>query len=894
MLVWARRRVWMTAAGAAVVALLLGAGAIAWGSLFGSSGEIGPNFHMTANGRLLSPAGRMTTVGDFPTGGTLTPDGRFYWVVDSGHGQDAAEIMEVGSGKVVQKLALPGAYGGIAFSPDGTHAYISGEPRGSTPPLGATKGDDGDVIHIFQVDRATGQATESDPITLPKLPPGNSQSASTNRDWPEGLAVSPDGATLVVALNQADAAAIIDLGTNAIKTVKVGQFPSWVAIDPQGAFAYMTNEYDGTVSKIDLKAGTVAKTIGVGGPGPNPDGRTDPNVNAHPESLTIDRSGAHVYVPVAHRDQIATIDTADDSVSYISVKRGDRLGAEPVAVALSSDGQRLYAANENEDDIAVVDLRQRRMIGRVPTASFPTAVAVTASRQLVWVAGKGFGSGPNPAYANGKPLGSYVLDMLYGRVGVLPEPQGANLASFTQVAERQMVPANAEVAPADTPLRPDGPIKHVFYIIKENRTYDQIFGSLGAHGDGDPSLELFDDNGVSGPAGGVTPNAHALTRQFPLLTHMYADSDVSQDGHQITDAAFASDMVERNQHANYSGRGRQISNDNAPVAAPPRYYIFDQAARQGISFRNYGEYGAKTVIDDGRPTFAQSFANYDHAYPAGWGCSKTPISPANCWTDSGTIGTGAEQTDPHSRLDYFENQLKAQIETSSVPALNVLIMPNDHTQGTTPGLPTPKAEVADNDLAIGQFVEVLSHSSIWKSSAVFIVEDDTQDGADHIDSHRMPAYAISPYVKHGAVIRTRYDHASVLRSMELILGLKPLGLNDAVATPMYDVFTSHPDLSTYTAIKPEYSLTTPNPATAAAARLSAAMPWSAPDAVPQSIADRILWQSVYGARSTPPRPGPNASEDEEARARIALSTYRAHGNVGKALARTGTVLEAQP
>jgi len=883
----------IAAAGSAAILLLGSAAAVAGPSLFNpheSDGHVGPQESMTGNGRLLQPAGDMTTVGDFPTGGALTPDGRFYWVIDSGHGQDAVEILDVASGDVVQKLPLPGAFGGVAISRDGRKAYVSGEPRGNTQPLGPTKADSGDAIHVFDIDPSTGRATEGDPITLPHLAPGNDQSASTTRDWPQGLAVSPDGRTLVVALNQVDAAAIVDLTTDEVRTVDVGQFPGWVAIDPAGAFAYVTNEYDGTVSKIDIDAASVVDTIGVGGPGANPDGRKDPNVNAHPESLVIDPAGKTVYVPVANRDQIATIDTKTGKVGYISVKRGNTLGAEPVAVALSPDGSRLYAADENEDDVAVIDLARRSMIGRIPTAAFPTAVAVTPNKRVIWVAGKGLGSGPNPDYPTGQ-LGTYVLDMLYGRVGRLPEPTGRTLERYTRTALTQMVPDNHETAPRTTVLRPNGPIKHVFYVIKENRTYDQIFGSLGAKGDGDPSLELFDDNGVDGPTGGITPNAHALARQFGLLTHLYADSDVSQDGHQITDSAIGTDFVQRGMHANYSGRGRAISNDNSPVAAPPRYYIFDQAARQGVSFRNYGEYGAKTVVDDGRPTFAASHGNYDSNYPAGWGCTP-PLGSANCWTDSGTIGT--DKTSATSRLDYFENTFQQQLKTNSVPALNVFIMPNDHTQGTTPGVTTPSAQVADNDLGVGQLAEVISHSKIWKSSAIFVVEDDSQDGADHVDSHRMPALVISPYTKHHAVIGTRYDQASVLRSIELILGLKPLGLNDAVATPMYDAFTSKPDLSTYTAIQPEYAIDTVNPATAADAKLSQALPWSTPDAVPQAISDRILWESVYGAKSHPPLPGPNASEDEEARADVAMRAYEKGQNVAAALAAMGTYVDDQP
>jgi hypothetical protein len=475
--------------------------------------------------------------------------------------------------------------------------------------------------------------------------------------------------------------------------------------------------------------------------------------------------------------------------------------------------------------------------------------------------------------------------MLFGRVGVLPVPDRHTLAAYTAMADRQVLPANHTTAPRDTPLRPNGPIKHVFYFVRENRTYDQIFGT-DKRGNGDPNLELVDDNDVSGPTGGVTPNAHALARMFPLLDYFYADTDTSQTGHKVASGALSPDFVERAQHAQYSGRGRGISDDGAPVASPPRDFLFDQALRQGVSFRNYGEYAAGTSVDDGRPTYAASLAHKDAAWPGMFGCNRLPVNAANCDTDHGTIGT--TQPASNSRFDTFQSEFGDQLKTNSVPAFNYFILPNDHTNGTTPGKPTPRALIADNDYGLGQFVDLISHSPIWKSSAIFVTEDDSQDGGDHVDAHRMPAFVISPYTKHGAVVNTRYDQESLIRSMELILGLKPLSLSDDLATPMYDAFTTTPDYTSYTAIKPDYPLDAVNGPNAADAKLSQAMPFDQPDAVPQEVMDRILWHSVHGESSTPPAPGPNASQAEAQRAAAAMTAYQLGANPRSVLAGTDT------
>jgi hypothetical protein len=508
-------------------------------------------------------------------------------------------------------------------------------------------------------------------------------------------------------------------------------------------------------------------------------------------------------------------------------------------------------------------------------------VAVTPdSKKLIWLSAKGFGTGPNFGYKQfgfqQSPYGTYTPIALTGRLGVLGAPNDAQLGTLSRRASAELHPGPAVAAPPGTPvLGPDGgastKIKYVFYIVRENRVYDQVFGT-DPRGNGDPHLELFDDNNVPGPTGGVTPNAHRLAHVFPLLDNFYADSEVSVDGHIITSGSYAIDRVQRSLHANYGNRGRSGDFSSA-INYPPRDFIFDQAARQGVSFRNYGEGQAGTAENDGRDTYS---AVKD-------GTSSTYQTIAS---DAGS-GVGATMAASHS--DEFAAEFQQQVLTGSVPHLNYLTLPLDHTLGTQPGIPTPKALVANNDLGLGQIVSTISHSSIWPQSVIFVVEDDAQDGADHVDSHRMPALVISPWAKKGAVIHTRYDQYSVLRTIELILGLKPLALTDAMATPMFDVFGDTPDAAgtVYDSIMPQQSLAELNTPSSADAAMSAALPFDRIDAVPEEIMDRILWHSVYGESSTPPAPGPNASPAEHTRAAVAMRLLLTGGDVRGWLLRHG-------
>lgn len=881
-----------------------------------SIGRVGPATGLTANGRRLAAAGRMTTVGDFPSGGALSPNGRWYWAVDSGHGRNDVTIVATDSGRVVQVLPLPGAYGGVAFAPDGRTAFVSGEPTGNSHPAGPVEGAGGDVIHRFTVDPIHGGARETSPISLPATSGGTAQAeagnplsfilqppgpgASSGLGWPIGLAVSPDGRTLVAALNQADQAALIDTGTGAIRLVKVGRYPFGAAID--GSVAYVSNELDGTISVIDLSSAKVTGTITVG------------PTNSHPEGLAADPGTHRLYAAVTNLDEVAVVDTATGSVHHVSVgRRGSSPstrtpGTAPVALAVSPDHRTLYVADAGEDAVAVIAVggpHPEGLVGRIPTAAYTTGVAVTPDgKHLVWLAAKGLGAGPNPGYgrhfaaSETAPYGEYVPDMLLGRVGVLGTPSAGTLRSLTRAANTAVHPADLSAAPPGTPVNdpaggPSRQISHVFYIVKENRTYDQIFGT-NPRGDGAPNLELFDDNGAPGPAGGVTPNAHRLADRFGLLDHFYADSEVSVDGHLITSSGYATDFVQRSLHANYADRGRVLNAGQDPVTFPPNGFIFDQAVRQGVTFHNDGELSAGVTpqANDGRPTFASVAANTSYSYPPFFGCDNAGLIPvtasdhaAACDSDSGTLGPAGYAGVAHSRFDWFQQQFQTQLATGSVPTLTYLTLPNDHTNGVHQGYPTPQSLVADNDLGLGQIVDLISHSSIWSSSAIFVVEDDTQDGADHVDAHRMPAFVISPWSR-GGVVSTRYDQFSALRTVELITGLRPLSLNDALAEPMYDAFVSgrtQPNLAPYTAVTPTQPLDAL--VSAPPAGIDAALPLGT-DIAPQRLFDEALWRSVYGALSKPPPPGPHASAVEEARARAALAAF-ARGRDLTAALRSG-------
>jgi DNA-binding beta-propeller fold protein YncE len=1014
-----------------VVLAALGAGVLAVADE-PSPDAVGPAVKTTVDGRRLAPFGRLVGLGNFPTGGAATPDGRFYWTVSTGRGRNDVRIVDVAGGAVVQTLPLPGASGGIAMDPSSPVAYVSGVPdsthKDQASPSG-TPGTGGDVVHVFRYDVGSGRATFDHVIPVPPpstaAPAQDFPPAQTKRSWPDRLAVSANGATLLVPLNLADAAAIVDTRSGAVRTVATGGYPYGAAILPDGKTGLVSNETPGTVSVIDLKAGTKVKDITVG-----------PHLS-HPEAIALDPRGARAYVPLANSDQVAVIDTAKLTVTrMLSLERPEGLGTSPVDVAVTPDGGRLLVAQSGADALAVFRLpggsgngrpgagaapaggspgsvvtvrstasilryRARRLaarralsralkrtpaaaprrtlqaryrkslsalrrsllfgttrtacsgpsrqqelryvravllaagrrasarravrgtsakarrrraaidrtlrgrlalargalpkiascaagggggaggapgsgpavpdfgrIGAIPTASQPMAVTVTPSGQLLYVSAKGVGTGANPKGPqpdqpsdsdDGIGATQYLPLLVTGMAGVGPLPGDGEIAAMAPAADGAVRPANAQDAPADTPLRPDGPIKHVFFIVRENRTYDQVLGD-DARGDGDPKLTLFGSH--------VTPNAHALVQRFPLLDHVFANSEASIDGHFWTSAGSVPDYVNKNWFQNYAARGRPYDFPVYAVAFPANGFLIDQATRQGISYYNYGEAIAGNIpLPDKDRTPAET-----QAVTAKFANSDIGIGAGACYPNDGSVGKDAitqqpvfdtlppvgARPDSRSRFACFQTKFSAQLAAANVPTFNYMVLSNDHTRVLSAGAYTPRAMVADNDEALGRIVDLISHSSIWSSSAIFVVEDDSQDGADHVDAHRIPAMVISPYAKPGAVVHTRYDFASVLHSMELIMGMSPLGFHDALGVPMYDAFQATPNSDPYTLIPSNIDLLETNPASGPGAAASARLPTGL-DAIPQHKLDALLWKSVHGWNATPPPPGPNAS-----------------------------------
>ena len=821
-------------------------------------------------------------------------------------------------GMVVQIIPFPGLTGGVAMSPDGHTAYVSGVADSShqgeqVDP--SVPGREGDVIHVLHYDAKTGVATRAGVIGVP--PPADAPAAqdfptsSDHRSWPRDIAVSPNGRTLLVALNLADAAAVIDTATGNVRYVSVGHYPYGVGITTDGRFGLVSSETQGTVAVIDLAAAKVVKSIQVAPP------------LSHPESIAIDPKAQLAFVGNANQDTITVINTESLSVTRtLSVERPQGVGTSPTYVSVTSDGCDLLSADSGEDAVVVFALSQGKgcgegakkgkkkkkkeggkqktaavaepagkrkgkhkkshgrstkpfqLVGRIPTGSYPTmAVATPKRRQLVWVSARGLGvgpnlGGPNPNTGDDTYLDQYLPSIVDGASGVLSYPGDRKIRKLTPISDRQVVPADARTAPSDTPIRGGGPIKHVFYIVRENRTYDQVLGD-DSRGDGDPALTLFGNS--------ITPNLHALVQRFPLLDHVYANSEASIDGHYWTAAGAVSDYVTKNWHQNYAGRNRPYDFGSYEVSAPPKGYIFQRMLESGVSFYNYGEaLAGLSPFPDKDRTPAQTAQNGQLLSPTvtdvqlNGGCYDSDISifdtPAigpklgNVYDSS--LPPGSQHGDA-SRFNCFNTRFQAQLAANSVPTFNYLSLPLDHTEGLSPGKRTPDADIADNDWGLGQIVDTISHSSIWNSSLILVVEDDSQNGADHVDAHRIPALVISPYTQQGSVVHDRYDQLSFLRTLEIISGLPSLNLGEALAVPLYNAVTPNGSNSApYNAIMPSVNMTAVNPATAQNIAASKGQPLNATDQVPQHVLDAMLWHYRHGFKSKPPPPGPNASTQD--------------------------------
>lgn len=564
-------------------------------------------------------------------------------------------------------------------------------------------------------------------------------------------------------------------------------------------------------------------------------------VGAHPSAMALSNDGKNLFVANTNANTVSIVDTASNKVSTtlnLEPYAGAPAGSMPTALAVSPDNKTLYVTLGGENAVAVVDLSSGKVSGRIPTAWFPSAIALSKDGTFLFAANmKGLGAGPNPQGPipdKRNPSEQYIAAMARGTISVIPTPDTKTLAMYSaKVAANNglentkgVLARAASSTPHAIPFRAGdpSPIKHVIYVIKENRTYDQLYGSL-TEGNGEPSLELFGQD--------VTPNQHALALEFGLFDNFYADAEVSADGHNWTMGAIATQYTQRNWMANYSPRGRAYDFEMGSTAsAPASGYLFDHAKRAGLDYRSYGE-----------------FNDFTSAAP---NVKPTPFATALEGRMSATFPGYDMNISDQVRFEAWKKEFDEYVTNGKLPQLSVVRLPRDHTNGTRVGSPIPAAYVADNDLALGKLVEAVSNSVYWKDTAIFVLEDDAQNGADHVDAHRMPALAISAYSKRNVRDHSMYSTSSMLRTMELILGLSPMTQFDAAATPMIAAFQDTPNLAPYKSIVPKQPLDTPNTILSYKAKLSNGLNLAKADAVDERVFNDIIWHAVKGDNTPMP------------------------------------------
>ena len=739
---------------------------------------------------LSPPPAQVAATGTLPQSARLTRDGKHLIVVEGGDAGAGLSVLDPLTLAEQAHVKIDGAFGDIALdgSPDGY--WVAG--------AGADK-----LLHF------AGAANAPDRSIA--LPAGF---------WVSAVALSPDGKVLAASGDFAERVALIEVASGTVLgSVKTGRHPAGLAFTRDGAELYVANWGESSVTAVDVASRTVRATIAVG---------------LHPEKLLLSPNGKLVYVSETDDDAIGSILVAENRVVRPAMS-GPALrlfGKSPTAMALSRDGTRLYVACSAENAVEVYGISGNEyfptLLGAIPTGWYPTAVTIDESGTGLYVAdGMGESSRANPQFdpfANPPVWKGYDAASLIGSIRRIPIPSANAIAAGSQAVLGLGGPFLSAAAHygnvfdkgtlgAQPGRRIAGwhvPVNHVIYVIKENRTYDQVLGDLPG-GDGDPNLAYFGAR--------ITPNEHALAQRFGIFDRTFADSVVSADGHNWSTAAFADDYVEKMWPANYGGRRKLYDfEDGADASVPHNGFIWDQANRAHLSLRDYGEFVTNPFRkgDDSTTQMPGLKGHIDPHYPG--------------------FDTNFRDED---REAEWAREFTGYVQRDDLPALELVRLPNDHTAGTRPGSRKPQAMVAENDLAVGRLVDAVSHSKYWKSTAIFIIEDDAQNGPDHVDDQRTTFYLISPYAK-GGLQHAHYSTAGVLRTIELILGLPPMSTYDASAQPLFAAFADRPNLAPYDALPAQIDLEARNTSLSYRAADSAKMDFSHADAAPPAALNDIL------------------------------------------------------
>lgn len=761
----------------------------------------------------LRPAGKQLELGDFPVNTALQPRGLWLAVLHAGFSEHEIVIVNLRRQRIACRVPVDQTFYGLTFAPDGRTLYASGGEF--------------EVVHAFDfADGLLGNHRElkvADPAD--KFVVG-------------GLAVDAGGTTLFATGVFGDAVALLPLA-EATKPIRIElekeSYPYTCLPEPNGTRLFVSLWNKAAVAVIDRDTHKVAAIW---------------PTEKHPTEMVLGNDGKALYVACANSTRVSVLDTKEgkplqtiNCALYPSAPTGNT----PNSLALTPDSKVLFVANADASNLAVFNVAEpgeAKPLGFIPTGWYPTSVRYNPADQRIYVTnGKGSTpkanpQGPSPMLPPGATVRQHIASLYRGTLSFIDLPGPEEMAGYSKKA-LACSPLRADLGvsvepPADSPIpRKVGapsPIKYCIYIIKENRTYDQVFGDVKA-GNGDPNLCLFGEK--------VTPNHHKLVREFVLLDNFYCDGEVSADGHEWSMGAYCTDFVEKIWPLTYRGSPMKklpaypAEGEKDAIARPAGGYIWNRCAEANVSYRSYGEWvrAGKTPQE---PAVPKDPALKDHYDP--WFPSYNLTIP------------------DQKRADRFIAELARLEKEGEMPRFQVLRLPNDHTAATLIGAPTPTAYVADNDLALGRVMEAISKSKFWKETAVFVVEDDAQNGPDHVDAHRTVALVVSPYTKRGFVDSSLYSTSSMLRTMELVLGLQPMSQFDAAARPMHHSFQAKPDLRPYEHLAANVDITEKNKATAWGAKLSEGFDLSKEDAVDDLIFNEVIWKSVRGPDSPVPAP----------------------------------------
>jgi YVTN family beta-propeller protein len=780
-------------------------------TLFAQETTIGADANRVTlpNGWSLSPAGRSLPLGDLPLNMVVNHAGNRIAIANNGQSIQSIQLFDPANEKELDRVIISRSWYGLVFSDDDKKLYVGG-------------GHDNRIL-IYGTDNDRLQLIDS--IQLGKKWP--------TRIGPAGMALDDERKLLYVVTRDDQQLYIVDLNTRQVSAkYALGGEAYTCVLSPDKTELYISCWGCDRVYVFQTATKNIVAEIPVGD---------------NPNELLLSKKGDRLLVANANDNSVSIIDTKGRRVEetlQTSLYPEAPSGSTTNGMAFSRDEKTLYIANADNNCLAVFDVSkkgQSRGKGFIPVGWYPTKVAVIKKKIFV-TNGKGFNSlanpyGPNP-FGNrqivlhhegdpNKPSGvQYIAGLFKGTMSMLEVPDVKSLELYTAQVyrntpyskEKELLAAGEPGNPIPQKVGEVSPIKYVFYVIKENRTYDQVLGDM-KEGNGDPALVLFGEK--------ITPNQHALAREFVLLDNFYVDGEVSMDGHNWTMGAYATDFLEKNWVNSYGGRGGSYDGEgNRAVANNKGGFLWDHCKKAGVTYRTYGEFTNKN-----RPTIPSLeghicpyFRDYDNSFP------------------------------DTARFYQWKQEFDSLLAAGAVPQFNSVRFGNDHTEGLKKGRPTPYAHVADNDLAVGLFVEHLSKSSIWKETAIFIIEDDAQNGADHVDAHRSTAYLAGGFVKRNFVDHTPYTTSSMLRTMELILGIPPMTQYDAAATPMWRCFTPTANSASFTCRSSTINLKEVNTAMNEWQRLSEKMNFAKEDDIPDLEFNRVLWHGLKG--SDVPFPGP--------------------------------------